>query len=196
MDILSKTDAVLRIYESTKNGWNKIHTTEKIFDNLNPDFAKSIVLDYIFEIDQQFKVECIDDDGNGKFDFIGEATFELGELMGSKNNLLILPLIHDKKTMKKGGKLIVRSEEVSQNNESVTFHLKCSGLDYQSFWGSAGTPFMVIYKPRHAKGNPGSNADWLKVHQTEFYGRDSKDPEFKKFSISSSKLCGSDPSMR
>ena len=91
MDVLSKTDAELRICELTANGWNKIHTTEKIKNSLNPDFAKSLVIDYKFEIDQNYKVECIDADGKKNFDFIGDATFELGELMGSKNNLLVLP---------------------------------------------------------------------------------------------------------
>ena len=50
MDILSKTDAVLRIYESTKNGWNKIHTTEKIKNSLNPDFAKSLIIVTALEV--------------------------------------------------------------------------------------------------------------------------------------------------
>lgn len=94
--------------------------------------------------------------------------------------------------MKKGGNLIIRSEEVIGGNESVEFALECNNLDYQSMFGSAGTPFMVIYKPRYAKSDPDSNADWLKVHETKKYKEESKDPRFKNFTISSSKLCGSD----
>ena len=39
-----------------------IDKTEIIWDNLNPDFSKSFVLDYIFEVTQTFKIEVVDID--------------------------------------------------------------------------------------------------------------------------------------
>lgn len=51
-----------------------------------------------------------------KSDFIGNVTFELGELMGSKHNMLILDLKNDKRKAK-AGKVIVRSEAVQEKQD-------------------------------------------------------------------------------
>ena len=62
------------------------------------------------------KVEVLDIDGPDSSDYIGFVTFELGELMGSKNNMLILDLKNDKRN-KKAGKVIIRSEAVEEKQE-------------------------------------------------------------------------------
>jgi hypothetical protein len=152
------------------------------------------VTDYVFEQTQKFKVEAIDDDGGGKFDTVGSATFELGELMGSKNNLLILHLILDLKTMKKGGQLIVRSEEVVEINENIFFEVKCQNLGFGGCCGANGRSFLVLHKPRYDKGNQDSRADWLKVYQTPH--REGGNPMFPAFELNSSKLCSSDYNRR
>jgi len=98
--------------------------TECINDNLNPDFAKSIKVDYIFEITQVMKIDVLDIDGPNSFDYIGSVTFELGELMGSKNNMLILELKNEKRK-EKVGKVIVRSEAV-QEKQDRKFEYGCN----------------------------------------------------------------------
>ena len=197
LDTLSKTDCQLKIFQGTiQGGWVESDRTEIINDNLNPDFAKSIVTDYIFEQTQKFRVDAIDDDGHGKFETIGSAIFELGELMGSKNNLLILHLMRDLKTTKKGGQLIVRSEEVCGINETVKFMFDCQSLNFGGCCGSAGKSFLVLYKPRYDKGNEDSRADWLKVFQTPVSVKASGSPGWPAFELNSSKLCSSDYSRR
>jgi hypothetical protein len=197
LDTLSKTDCQLKIFQGTiQGGWVESGRTEIINDNLNPDFAKSIVTDYIFEQTQKFRVDAIDDDGNGKFETIGSAIFELGELMGSKNNLLILHLMRDLKTMKKSGQLIVRSEEVCDTNATIFFEIDCQSLNFGGCCGGAGKSFLVLYKPRYDKGNEDSRADWLKVFQTPVSVQASGSPKWPKFQLSSSKLCSSDYSRR
>lgn len=62
------------------------------------------------------KVEVLDIDGPNQSDHIGTATFELGELMGSKNNMLILDLKNDKRKQK-SGKVIIRSEAVEEKQD-------------------------------------------------------------------------------
>ena len=92
---MSKSDPQVRLYHKTKMGWKLYSKTETILDNLNPNFVKSICLDFVFETQQFFKVHVVDIDdfkNDSKYDSIGEAEFELGELMGSKNNMLILDL--------------------------------------------------------------------------------------------------------
>ena len=148
---------------------------------------------------QRFKVEAIDDDGGGRFDTVGAAEFELGELMGSKNNLLILHLILDVKTMKKGGQLIVRSEEVVEINENIFFKVDCQNLGFGGCCGGGGRSFLVLSKPRYDKGNQDSRADWLKVYQTpvsQSYNGRKGNPNFPTFELNSSKLCSSDYNRR
>ena len=96
LDITSKSDPQVRLFYKKVNDWKICGKTETIRDNLNPNFSKSIILDYIFEMQQFFKVIVVDIDdirNDNVYDVIGEAEFELGELMGSKNNMLILNLV-------------------------------------------------------------------------------------------------------
>lgn len=39
--------------------------------------------------------------------------------MGSKNNMMILNLVNDKKTGKARGKIVVRSETIAKNNDDI-----------------------------------------------------------------------------
>ena len=52
LDYLSKSDPTIKVYESNSksNNWYFKSQTETIQDNLNPDFAKSVRVDYIFEV--------------------------------------------------------------------------------------------------------------------------------------------------
>lgn len=145
MDTFSKSDPKLSLYQQLPNGsWQLVGNTETIQDNLNPDFSKSFVVDYIFEVKQIFKVEVVDVDSATEFDFIGNITFELGELMGSKNSMLILNLINKKDSsnnVKFGGKLIVRSETISVNNDSITLDFSGQNISCDRWWNRSGSPF-------------------------------------------------------
>jgi len=188
LDLLSKSDSMIKVYLCSKKGWSLLGKTEVIHDNLNPDYSTSIVTDYIFEITQTIKVEVVDIDGPNKEQFIGEAQFELGELMGSKKNMLIIDLINNKKTNKKGGKIIVRSEATQEKQDKITMSMKCEKLDFGNFFGGVGESFLVIYKPKVAFGNTGTanQSELIKVYQTETFP-DGKYPQFKNFWLNSSK---------
>lgn len=105
----------------------KIGETEIVWDNLNPDFAKSFVVDFVFETVQLMKVEVVDcdDDKDVKNRLIGSAEFEMGRLIGSQNNTLILPLIDDKKT---NGNIIIRSENVARDNDILTMEFMITSV--------------------------------------------------------------------
>jgi hypothetical protein len=51
----------------------KVGETEIVWDNLNPDFHKSFVVDFIFERRQIFKVSVVDVDNQAgtKFESLG-----------------------------------------------------------------------------------------------------------------------------
>jgi Ca2+-dependent lipid-binding protein len=63
MDTFSKSDPYVILYLKKNNQWFEHSRTETIMDNLNPNFAKSILLDYFFEVQQPLKFVCYDYDG-------------------------------------------------------------------------------------------------------------------------------------
>ena len=155
LDTLSKSDPQVRLFEQVKKGmgWKMWGKTETIKDNLNPNFSRSFIIDYIFECQQVFKLHVVDiDDFNNdsKFDTLGEAQFEQGEQMGSKNNMLILDLLDPKqKNSKKSmGKIIIRSETVAKLNDYITMSFGCKNLQFNNLCCGPGKPFMTISKAR------------------------------------------------
>ena len=200
LDMMSKSDPIIKVYESNpkNNSWYLKDQTEVIQDNLNPDFAKSIKVDYVFEQTQLMKIEVLDIDGPNQADYIGSVTFELGELMGSRNNMLILDLKNDKRKQK-AGKVIVRSEAVEETQDRINMRMQCSNLDFGNFFSGPGQSFLVIYKDKSGANNqnhmPSNDfSSMIKVHQTEIFPS-GKNPSFRNFWINSSKLCNTNYDM-
>ena len=55
-DFIGKSDPYCKIFMMTSgvdNKWKEVGKTETIENNLNPQFKKSIILDYIFEKEQK-----------------------------------------------------------------------------------------------------------------------------------------------
>mmetsp|Transcript_22197 Transcript_22197/g.29700 ORF Transcript_22197/g.29700 Transcript_22197/m.29700 type:complete len:92 (+) Transcript_22197:286-561(+) len=90
MDIFSKSDPLCVVFEKAQDReqWFEIGRTEFIKDSLNPDFEKSIDIDFFFEKNQLLRFEFIDDDGGDSedpyYDIIGAATISLSSIMASK----------------------------------------------------------------------------------------------------------------
>lgn len=97
----------------THNFYSPLGRTETVKDNLNPNFSKSFIIDYIFESRQDIRFDFYDDDGNGdNDDFIGYVETTVGSLMGARSQTSIIDLRNDKKGNEKYGKLIVRCEKL------------------------------------------------------------------------------------
>ena len=61
MDLITKTDPFIKFYRfNEQNIKIKIGETEKIDDNLNPDFDKTFIVPFIFEKKQFFYCEIYD----------------------------------------------------------------------------------------------------------------------------------------
>lgn len=97
-------------------------------------------MDFIFEKKQFFKVEArdLDNKAGSSWDPLGEASFEMGKLIGANGSMLILELKHNGKKM---GNLIVRAEKVSRKNDILTFDFKLSQLSGFGFCSSE-KPFL------------------------------------------------------
>jgi hypothetical protein len=147
-DVFSKSDPKLSFFQKNSNNqWVKIGDTETIQNNLNPDFSKSFQVDFIFERRQEFKISVVDvDDASGKsFDPLGSTTFEMGQLIGSSNNTLILQLIENGVNQ---GSVIVRSEKVANlNNDILNMQFSLANVPKPGLC-SSGKFFLEIYKPR------------------------------------------------
>ena len=119
LDVFSKSDPYVKVAykrDFTQKHFTLLGKTETKKNNLNPDFAQSFGIDYIFESKQDIRFDVFDDDGNGEEDdFIGYVETTVGALMGARSQTSILELKNDKN---KGanGKLIIRCEKVTESN--------------------------------------------------------------------------------
>lgn len=182
MDVFSKSDPQVIMYVKTpSNQWAEFGRTEMIKDNLNPNFSKTFQLDYIFEVQQHIKFDCIDIDSRTSFDFIGSAVTTVGHIVGSKNQMAVFDLMD--KGNKKTGKLIIRAEKVGTCRESIFLKLKGKNLADVHFFHKT-SPFLRLLK---------ISEDGLKlqVHETENY-HSNLNPVFKPFEIKLQKLCNGD----
>lgn len=75
LDVFSKSDPYIRVSfkrDFSHNKFSILGKTETVQNNLNPNFSKSFVVDYIFESRQDIRFDVFDDDGKGdNDDYIG-----------------------------------------------------------------------------------------------------------------------------
>lgn len=90
LDLLSKSDPFIVVNSWEGNSWKEVMRTATVWDNLNPDFADHIVLDYHFELVQKLRFEVYDRDGKSEqlksHDFIGSVETALSRIMGGRGS--------------------------------------------------------------------------------------------------------------
>ncbi|KAM3142693.1 hypothetical protein pb186bvf_005077 [Paramecium bursaria] len=135
-DTFSRSDPQVVVYQKPfVNGvyknWTMIGETEVIQNDLNPNFQKVFVLDFIFELKQPIRFEIRDIDGDS-FDDLGFCETTIGNMFGAKNQILILPI-------SEGGKLITQCDRVPVKNEQMTFKIKPQILKPLKWCGQPST---------------------------------------------------------
>ncbi|XP_064406207.1 copine-9-like isoform X1 [Halichondria panicea] len=187
LDHFSKSDPAVFIYQASSNGdtWVLMDKTEVIDNNLNPKFAKTILMNYQFEEIQKLKfvVYDIDDkkhlEDTSKHDLIGQLECTLADIVTAGQEY--------KRTLRaKGatrGKIVIRVEEVQDSKFNIEMHLTATKLDKKDFFGKSD-PFFEI-----AKSQEGGTF-------TEVYRSEPKlktlDPIWPSFSMSIQRLCSGD----
>jgi len=78
LDTFSRADPVCIAYEFRDGAWVEVDRTERIENDLNPDFRKHLTLDYHFERAQKIRFVIVDDDGENDFDTIGQVDLTMG----------------------------------------------------------------------------------------------------------------------
>jgi len=144
MDLLSKSDPVLFLFKRHGNLWNKLGSTEIIYDTLNPQFVTKLTVDYNFEMQDLFKVEIydIDDDQDvenlKKQDYMGWCEFYIHEITANPQQKMRKKIINPTKPFSKGF-LVVYAEEIqeSANQDICTFnptaHIFSTGISHYFF---------------------------------------------------------------
>jgi len=83
-DVLSKSDPLCVLFEMRGGRWTEVGRTERISNNLNPNFSRCIVIDYMFEQVQKIKFSVYDIDSDTQklteHDFLGSFETTLGEV--------------------------------------------------------------------------------------------------------------------
>lgn len=202
LDIVTKTDPKVKVYEKKLETWHLVHTTEVIYNNLNPEFAESVKVDFYFETKQPFKAVVYHQNSPTEEVYIGEVEFFLSSLLGCKDDVLSLE-IEDKPKKKRGlGNLFVRWDKT---DASPVVTLKLSGANIPSVGFCCGDNLnmLEIYKPKNLAGlgtyQPGNDRDfysankdkkdqWTLVHRSDRIDKN-KLAAWQEFHLTKSKLC-------
>ncbi|XP_078343131.1 copine-3-like isoform X2 [Oculina patagonica] len=182
-DTTSKSDPLCALYIQDSHGnWFEHARTEKINNNLNPDFAKGIVVDYYFEMVQKLKFTVYDVDNEtsslGDDDFLGDMECNLGQIVSKKSYAKTLQI-----QGRQVGTITVYAEEIKGSNEIVQLTFRASNLDKKDFMGKSDG-FLQLSK---VKSDGGS----LLVHRTEVV-KNNLNPSWKSFDIPLATLCSGD----
>ncbi|KAJ6231875.1 copine [Anaeramoeba flamelloides] len=190
LDTLSESDpmAVLFSVDPKTKRVTELGRTESYKDNPNPKFTKTFIVGYKFEQIQMYKIGLYDVDSKSndlrKHDYIGEMFFNLGDLMAAKGLTISTHLKNPLSPQRKNGLCTVVAEEC--NGSSYLLHMKINGLNLDKkdrFGKSDG--YLDFFR----KQTDGDR--WVKVHKTEVI-KNTLNPKWKKFQLSSTVLCGND----
>uniref|UniRef100_H3CYR2 Copine 8 n=1 Tax=Tetraodon nigroviridis TaxID=99883 RepID=H3CYR2_TETNG len=128
-DTFSKSDPICVLYTQGMGNreWREFGRTEVIDNTLNPDFVRKFILDYFFEERQNLRFDLYDVDSKSanlsKHDFLGQAHFSLGEVVGSLGS-------RSEKALggiqgKKCGTIIVKAEELNNCRKKKKLSFFC-----------------------------------------------------------------------
>eukprot|EP00834_Sanchytrium_tribonematis_P001844 NODE_48_length_31852_cov_1.054168.p11 type:complete len:397 gc:universal NODE_48_length_31852_cov_1.054168:29468-30658(+) len=168
-DTFSKSDPYIVVFEDSRI----LGKTEIIKDNLSPAFTKSIQLDYYFEKVQKLHFEIRDDDGNEKYDHLGEAKVVLCDIVTAGPDGFEVPILINGKSH---GKLKIKAREIKKEmlNAYVKFSLSCTKLDKKDLFGKSD-PYLLLFKID-------KDGSLNKVHKTEII-KNTYDPNFQSFKL-------------
>jgi len=161
--------------------------TEIIENNSRPDFSKTFVVDYFFEVTQRLKFQVFH-----KKTLIGGTSTTLGTIVGSRNRILktgLEILSGDKKV----GKLIVRFEKIVENNATVSMAFKAQISSDSQNWFEMMDIFGLFSSKNYVLKlyRITDDSDYVLIFESEAIPNE-QNPAWKEFKMKVSKLCNSD----
>ncbi|KAI4875934.1 hypothetical protein NFI96_034513, partial [Prochilodus magdalenae] len=185
-DTLNKSDPCVILMVQTQGQWTELDRTEVIKSNLNPVFAKVLMLDYYFEEVQKLRFEVYDIHGTHSIgtrddDFLGGVECTLGQIVAQKKMMKPLLLKYGKYAGK--STITIHAEEISGNNGYVELAFCAKKLDDKDLF-SKSDPFLEIYRVND------DGTEQL-VHRTEVI-KNNLNPVWEPFKVSLISLCSCD----
>ena len=186
MEFFSLTDPMIKVYIDRNGEYCFLDQTEVIWNDLNPNFTKSFVLDYLFEVKQKLKFEILQYNGPNKTELCGVVETTLGEIVGSKQMTYIADIKHKNKSH---GKLVIKAEKVQQNLSIAKFQVSAKKLlntrsILHKCFGKKSNPILKLSR---AAGDSG----FVAVYTSEKINN-SLNPKWQPFDIKVRKLCNGD----
>ncbi|ELT91123.1 hypothetical protein CAPTEDRAFT_150478 [Capitella teleta] len=181
-DVTSKSDpcAVLMMQDSGK--WFEVGRTENVKNCLNPQFAKSFEVDYMFEEVQNLRFMVYDLDNKtpdlSDDDFLGSMDCTMGQLVSSSPYTQPLVLKGGKRAGK--GTITVRAEEIAKLQDVLNMSFRAQGLDNKDFLGKSD-PYLEFSRQTPDGG-------WQVVLRTEVVKND-LNPKWRTIVVKAQKLC-------
>ncbi|KAF5901283.1 copine-7 [Clarias magur] len=185
-DTLKKSDPCVILLVQSQGQWTELDRTEVIKSNLNPVFAKVLMLDYYFEEVQKLRFEVYDIHGTHSIgtrddDFLGGMECTLGQIVAQKKMVKPLLLKYGKYAGKSN--VTIHAEEISGNNGYVELAFCAKKLDDKDLF-SKSDPFLEIYRVND------DSTEQL-VHRTEVI-KNNLNPVWQPFKVSLISLCSCD----
>ena len=186
-DTFSKSDPIVsvKLYDKFKKTWIEVDRTECIKNNLNPEFSKTIYLDYRFEEVQKIEFSVYDVDNATQSleddDFLGSMETTLGQVISAST--LTEPLKNKKGSA--AGTITIHAEEVAESRKWLTLQFAGRHLDNKDMFGKSD-PYLEFHR-----GN--KDGSFTLVHKTEVL-KNTLDPVWQPFTISASSLGHGDDS--
>ena len=180
VEILSKSDPYVEVYQQNGSNWKLIGRTEVIWDNLDPEFSTCIELDYFFEVETRlnFKVFDMNLDRTGKEvqgEFLGQCEYSLCQIVGNRGHWLMKRL-NDNESQPVNGHISVRAVEVDNESDTlVEVEFEGVKLDYSTWCCQRLKPMFILYRMMEADGHQrvytsedqrGTNPHWKKMSRT------------------------------
>jgi len=138
---------VLEVFDSVSTTWKEKGRTERIKDNLNPDFVTQLRIDYYFEEKQALRLTVYDCDGSSadlkKFDVLGIGQVTVAELLKSRSGKTLSLLASSGGAT--GSTMLLRCEEVTDNKDLLVLRLRGQGLDKKDLLGKSD-PYYELYR--------------------------------------------------
>jgi len=178
MDLVGATDAQIKVFSEVMGREIPYGETEVVNDSLNPNFTTTIRFEYHFEKKQPIRFEVIDMDGKKKSEVVGSVHTTLGEIVACETGVLIKDLMNKGKSC---GKLVVRSEVISESQEVADVRFFGENLYKEKAscfkWNVKPKANFKIARPVGESGN-------TYVYDSEVFKKANVNPEWEPFKIS------------
>lgn len=132
---------IVMLTKNTKSSWTEYGRTESIGEIANPNFVKTFVVDYIFEMQQHVKFQLVNSTNSNS---VGSVETTIGAIVGAKNQTLILELKDEKGEFR--GKIAFRCDKAQNSSESAFIKLRIKKVANQRFFLFTSSPFLRFFK--------------------------------------------------